>query len=66
VSIGSYLKEGAFDPEVISAMAAVFDDVCKALDAAGRSDVAKDTSQPRSSTSHVLARPIRWCYTRWP
>jgi hypothetical protein len=43
MSIGPYLKEGAFDPEVISAMAAAFDDVCKALDAAGRSDVTKDT-----------------------
>jgi hypothetical protein len=43
MSIGPYLKEGAFDPEVISAITAAFDDVWKALDAAGRSDVARDT-----------------------
>jgi len=42
MSIGPYLKEGAFDPEVISAMASAFDDMCKALDAGGRSDLTKE------------------------
>jgi hypothetical protein len=42
VPIGPYLKEGAFDPELVSVMAVAFEDVYKALDAAGVSDVSKD------------------------
>jgi hypothetical protein len=42
VPIRPYLKDGAFGPEVISAMAAAFEDVCKALEAVGRSDLTKD------------------------
>ena len=43
MSISAYLKEGAYGPEAIAAMAAAFDDVCKAVEAAGRSDVTRDT-----------------------
>ena len=43
VSISAYLKDGAYGPEAIAAMAAAFDDVCKAIEAAGRSDVTRDT-----------------------
>ena len=42
VPIRPYLKEGAFSPEAVSVLAAAFEDVCKALDAAGRSDLSKD------------------------
>jgi hypothetical protein len=43
VSLRPYLKDGAYDPEAISAMAAAFDELCKALEASGRSDVTRDT-----------------------
>jgi hypothetical protein len=43
VSISAYLKDGAYGPEAISAMAAAFEDVCRAVEAAGRSDVTRDT-----------------------
>jgi hypothetical protein len=43
VPIRPYLKEGAFGPEAVSAMSAAFQDVCQALEAAGRSDLAKGT-----------------------
>ena len=43
MSISAYLKDGAYGPEAIAAMAAAFDDVCKAIEAAGRSDVTRDT-----------------------
>jgi len=43
VPIGPYLKEGAFGPETVAAMATAFEDVCKNLDAAGRSDLSKET-----------------------
>ena len=43
MSISAYLKDGAYGPEAIAAMAAAFDDVCKAVEAAGRSDVTRDT-----------------------
>ena len=41
--IRPYLKEGAFGPETVDAMAAAFSDVCKMLDDAGRADVSKET-----------------------
>jgi hypothetical protein len=43
VPIRPYLKEGAFGPETVAAMAAAFDNVCKTLDAVGRSDLGKET-----------------------
>jgi hypothetical protein len=43
VPIKPYLKEGAFGPDIISAMAVAFEDVCKALAEAGRSDLTKET-----------------------
>jgi hypothetical protein len=42
VPIRPYLKEGAFGPEAIDAMAAAFSDLCKTLDAAGRADLSKE------------------------
>ena len=41
--IRSYIKEGAFGPEIVSAMAAAFEDVRKTMEASGRSDVAQET-----------------------
>ena len=41
--IGPYIKEGAFGPETVAAMASAFDDICKTLDASGRSDLSKET-----------------------
>jgi hypothetical protein len=43
VPIKPYIKEGAFGPEAVAAMATAFDDVCKSVDASGRSDLAKET-----------------------
>jgi len=39
VPIRPYLKEGAFGPDVVSAMAAAFEDVRSALANSGRSDI---------------------------
>ena len=41
--ITPFLKNTAFGPEAISAMSRAFEDVCKAVEASGRSDVAKET-----------------------
>jgi hypothetical protein len=43
VPIRPFIKDGAFGPDVISVMAAAFEDVCKAIDVSGRSDVTKET-----------------------
>jgi hypothetical protein len=43
VPIRPYIKEGAFGPDVVSAMAAAFEDVRKALATSGRSDITKET-----------------------
>jgi hypothetical protein len=43
VPIRPYLKEGAFGPDVVSAMAVAFEDVRKALANSGRSDITKET-----------------------
>jgi hypothetical protein len=42
VPIGPFIKDGAFGPEVISVMASAFEDVCKAIDVSGRSDITKE------------------------
>jgi hypothetical protein len=42
VPIRSFLKDAVFDPEVISDMSAAFEDVCKALEVSGRSDITKE------------------------
>lgn len=41
--IKPFIKDGAFGPDVISVMAAAFDDVCKTLEEKRRADVAKET-----------------------
>ena len=41
--IRPFLKDAAFGPHAIAAMSAAFEDVCKAVAASGRSDVAKET-----------------------
>ena len=41
--IRPFINDGAFGPEVISVMAAAFEEVCKAIDVSGRSDIAKET-----------------------
>jgi len=43
VPIRPYLKEGAFAPDVVSAMGTAFDDACKALAASAQSTVTKET-----------------------
>jgi hypothetical protein len=43
VPIGRFLEDAVFGPELVSAMGRAFEDVGAALDAAGRSDVAKET-----------------------
>jgi len=43
VPIRPYIKEGAFGPDVVSAMAVAFEGVCKALATSGRSDITKET-----------------------
>ena len=43
MSIGPYLKEGAFGPETVSAMGTAFEDVCQKLEGAGRSDLSRET-----------------------
>jgi hypothetical protein len=43
VPIRPYIKEGAFGPEAVSAMATAFDDACTALTASARTDIAKET-----------------------
>jgi hypothetical protein len=40
--IGPYIKEGAFGPDVISAMATAFEDACTILATADRSDITKE------------------------
>ena len=40
--IKPYFEEGAFGPEAVAAMATAFEEVCKTLDAAGRSDLSKE------------------------
>ena len=42
VPIRPFIKEIAFGPEVISVMGTAFEDVCKALEVSGRSDVSKE------------------------
>ena len=41
--IRPYIKEGAFGPEAVSAMATAFEGACAALKASARSDIAKET-----------------------
>jgi hypothetical protein len=43
VPIRPYIKEGAFGPEAVSAMATAFEDACTALTASARADIAKET-----------------------
>jgi len=43
VPIRPFIKNGAFSPDIISVMAIAFEDVCKALDVSGRSDITKET-----------------------
>jgi hypothetical protein len=43
VPIKPFIKDGAFGPDVISVMATAFEDVCKALEETGRSDITKET-----------------------
>ena len=43
VPIRPFIKDGAFGPDVISVMSAAFEDVYKTIDAAGRSDITKET-----------------------
>jgi hypothetical protein len=43
VPIRPFTKDGAFGPEVILAMGAAFEDVCKAIDVSGGSDISKET-----------------------
>ena len=40
--IRPFLKNAVFDPEVISVMGIAFEDVCKALEVSGRTDVTKE------------------------
>ena len=42
VPIRPFLKDAVFGPEVISGMSTAFEDVCKALEVSGRSDVTKE------------------------
>jgi hypothetical protein len=42
VPITPFLKNAAFGPDAISVMSTAFVDVCKVLEASGRSDVAKE------------------------
>jgi hypothetical protein len=42
VPIRSYIKEGAFGPEMVAAMAAAFQDVCETMEASGRSDLEQE------------------------
>lgn len=41
--IRSYVKEGAFGPEMVAAMGAAFQDVCKTIEASGRSELTRET-----------------------
>ena len=41
--IKPFIKDGAFGPDVISDMAAAFEDVCKTLEEKRRTDVTKET-----------------------
>jgi hypothetical protein len=43
VPIRSYVKEGAFGPEMVAAMGAAFQDVCKTIEASGRSELTRET-----------------------
>jgi len=40
--IRAFLNNAVFDPEVISVMGTAFEDVCKALEVSGRTDVTKE------------------------
>jgi len=40
--IRPFLKGAIFDPEIVSVMGTAFEDVCKALEASGRTDVTKE------------------------
>jgi len=40
--IRPYLKDAVFDPEIISVMGTAFEDVCKALEVSGRTDVNEE------------------------
>ena len=40
--IRPFLKGAVFDPEVVSVMGTAFEDVCKALEASGRTDVTRE------------------------
>ena len=40
--IRPFLKGAIFDTEIVSAMGTAFEDVCKALEASGRTDVTKE------------------------
>jgi len=42
VPIRPFLKDAAFGPDAISAMSTAYEDVCKALEDSGRSDVTKE------------------------
>jgi len=42
VPIRQFLKEGVFDPDVISVMSTAFEDVCKVLEDSGRRDVTRE------------------------
>jgi hypothetical protein len=43
VPIRPFIKNEAFDPDVISVMSAALEDVCKALEASKHSDITKET-----------------------
>ena len=40
--IRPFLKDAVFGPDVISVMGAAFEDVCKTLEASGRTDITKE------------------------
>jgi hypothetical protein len=42
VPIREFLKEAAFNPEVVANMSTAFDEVCKFLEVSGRADVTKE------------------------
>jgi hypothetical protein len=41
--IRPFLKDAVFDPNVISVMETAFEDICKALEVLGRTDVTKES-----------------------
>ena len=40
--IRPFLKDAVFGPDVISVMGAAFEEVCKTLEASGRTDITKE------------------------